>query len=287
MEPLNPGTFGTLIAVLWTVYLSECFVRSAPGSWVFRPGRPGPFQGRSEPDLSYFGGRVGFIWASVFPWRIAYRVKPLDATYLGERPTLQARGILMLRILSTILFTLVMLVFPVLLWTEYFVPALPMFASAVVFTWIATLACYFATHKRLYGRMPEAEPWVMVTLSPLALMRAPLLVSLDAAPFTHPVVMADMLCADEEFLRIARIWYHDAPALRQKLCRLAAKRGHLDTLTAPPADSEDDVSVFCPRCHATYLLGAVKCLDCDDTRLLPLPNARREAAARVALPPRH
>lgn len=268
-----------LIAVLWAIYLSECFVRWTPGCWVFRPGSPGPYQGVTEPGITFLSGRVGFIWTSIQPWGLAYRFPPPHDPLLRGHDRLDRvpRQSRVLRVCSTILFVLVMLVFPALLWTEYFVPALPVFAVTLITAWACTLSCYFVTHRRIYGRMPELEAWLMATLSPLALMRAPALISVDASPTTHPAFAAHALCGDEEFLRIARLWSYDAPGLRTDLQRLAATRGTDRDLSAPPANSEDDVSVFCPRCHATYLLAAIKCSDCDDVRLQPLPNARRAA----------
>jgi hypothetical protein len=122
------------------------------------------------------------------------------------------------------------------------------------------------------------ESWMMAALSPLTLMRAPALLSIDSSSSTHPAFAADALCGDEEFRRLARLWRYDVPELRKDLDRLAASRGFMNGLASPPADSEDDVSVFCPRCHATYLLGAVTCADCVDVPVQPLPNARRAAA---------
>jgi hypothetical protein len=269
----------SLVAALWLIYLSECFVRWAPGCWVFRPGSPGPFHGRNEPDITFFSGRVGFVWTSALPWALVYRLPPPHDPLLRGHERLDGvpRRVRILQVFSTILFALVMLLLPVLLWMEMFVPWLPVFAIAVITAWAGTLACYFITHQRIYGRMPELESWMMATLSPLALMRAPALVSIDASPSTHPAFAADALCGDEEFLRIARLWHYDMPELRTPLNRLAAQRRPGADICAPPRDNEDDVSVFCPRCHATYLLAAIKCSDCDDVTLQPLPNATRAA----------
>ena len=265
-----------LVTVLWVIYLTECFVRWTPGCWVFRPGSFGAFQGVSEPDITFFGGRLGFVWASLLPWRLAYRFPPPHEPLVQGQQQLHrtSRLTLVLQVSSTILFALVMLVFPALLWMEMFVPLLPAFAAAVLTAWVSTLACYFLTHRRIFGHLPPLESGVMATLSPLTLMRAPAMITIDAASSSHPAFAADALCRDDEFLRIARRWHYDEPELRKELERLAAKRGHKGGLTAPPSDSEDDVSVYCPRCHATYLLAAVKCTDCD-VMLLPLPNARR------------
>jgi hypothetical protein len=266
-----------LVIVLWIVYLSECFVRWTPGCWVFRPRGLGAFQGVSEPDVTFFTGRVGLVWTSVLPWRLAYRFPaPHEPLVHGQQQLHRtSRLTLVLQVSSTILFGFVMLVFPALLWMEMFVPLLPALAAAVLTAWVCTLVCYFLTHRRIFGHLPALESSVMATLSPLTLMRAPTLITIDAASSSHPAFAADALCDDEEFLRIARLWHYDEPEVRKELERVAARRGHKGALTSPPSHSEDDVSVYCPRCHATSLLTAVTCTDCDDVKLLPLPNARR------------
>ena len=270
-----------LVAVLWVIYLTECFVRWKPGCWIFRSGSLGSFRGVSEPDVTFFSGRVGLVWTSVVPWRLAYRFPaPHEPLVHGQQQLHRTSHLtLVLQVSSTILFGFVMLVLPALLWMEMFVPLLPAFAAAVITAWLCTLVSYFLTHHRIFGHLPPLESSVMATLSPLTLMRAPALITIDAASSSHPAFAADALCDDQEFLRIARLWHYDEPELRKELERLAARRGHKGSLTSPPADSEDDVSVYCPRCHATYLLGVVTCVDCGDVRVKALPNARRAAAA--------
>jgi hypothetical protein len=71
---------------------------------------------------------------------------------------------------------------------------------------------------------------------------------------------------------VARRWHYDADGDRAAIERLARARGLLDALTAPPA-SGDGATLFCPRCHATYLAQRTDCRDCDDVPLLPLLQA--------------
>ena len=114
------------------------------------------------------------------------------------------------------------------------------------------------------------ETWLPQALSPLSLIRSPFVASGRAIADAHPVAAAAALCDDDEFLRIARLWHHDAESHRTAIDQLASARGLLDTLHAPPASPDPGATAFCPRCHATYLAQRSECRDCDDVPLLPL-----------------
>jgi hypothetical protein len=261
-----------LVAVLWVVYLTECFVRWRPGDWIFRSALWGAPRGVSEPDFALLDGRFCFVWTSLLPGAVVYRFAGEDTNRRRSQVDLDRvrHRSRWLRICSTTLSALVMIVLPVLIWTERFVPLLPLFVGAFVAVWAATLAASLLTHRRVYGVAAPMESWLVLALSPVSLMRAPVSITLDASSGTHPAIAADALCDTSEFLRIARLWHFDAPELRADLERLAAKRGHAQALTAPPADIDAGVTFFCRRCHATYLSAASRCVDCDEVELTPL-----------------
>jgi len=76
-----------LIAILWTIYVSECFVRVRPGDWLFRRGLSGTVRGVGEPDAQFLGGSLAFSWTSLLPWRPVYVVSGahLESRALNDR----------------------------------------------------------------------------------------------------------------------------------------------------------------------------------------------------------
>lgn len=269
-----------LVAVLWGLYLSESWVRWQQGDWVYRPTADGRVRGVSEPDITFLAGRLGFVWTSLLPFRPVHVVSGsgLDRRRCRVELLRLRRDLAWLRGFSTALFAVVMVAFPLLVLTERLLPSLPVLLGSFGIAWAGTLGAYVAAHRRVLGFAPPAESWLVLALSPVSLIRAPHVVSIQVARFAHPAVAADVLCADEEFLRICRLWHFDAPDLRRSLYELAAKRGLRQQLTAPPAITEPAVSLYCERCHATFMSGATVCADCEDVPLTPLPSASEDGA---------
>jgi hypothetical protein len=269
------------LAVLWALYLSDCFVRWRPGDWVFRPRIAGGMEAVSVPDLTFLGGRFAFVWTSVLPSRTAHvfsgrALESPDA--LLERVREQSWS---LRAFSTGLFAVVMVAFPALVLTEWFSPSVPLLVLAFGVAWAGALATYVVAHRRVHGALPTLESWLVLALSPLSLIRAPHAIAGAVSRQTHPAVAADALCGDEEFLRIARLWHFDAPDLRSGIEHLAERRGLRERLTAPPPATEPGVTLFCRRCHATFKAAAQRCADCEDVELAPLPFATTHHVART------
>jgi len=261
------------VAVLWALYVSECFVRWRGGDWVFRAATDGTVVGVSEPDITFLDGRVAFVWASLLPGRPAHVASgsALDPRRCRIRLK-RARGeIVWLRRFATSLFALVLILFPILVLTEWLLPALPILAAAFVLAWAGTLATFFAAYRRVYGSRPALETWLVLALSPLSLIRAPHVIVLHVVRGSHPVAAANALCGDQEFLRVCRLWLFDCPELRPAIQDLVDRRGLQRQLTDPPAATEPEVSRFCERCHATFNEKARVCADCEDVVLTPLP----------------
>jgi hypothetical protein len=259
----------TLIAILWAVYLSECFVRWRPGDTIVRAAGTRAAESVNAPDVTLFRERVGFVWTTPLPWRIACVFSGHSMDTPRGAITRIHRDTRWVRITSTLLFAVVMVVFPGLVFTERVLPWLPLFALALAAAWSTTLGAYWFAHRRVHGAAPAIETWLVLALSPVSLMRAPLAATLYASPRTHPLVGVDALCDDKELLRVARLWCFDEPLLRPDIERLLSRRGLLPALTAPPKDSEPGVTRFCPRCHATFVASATICTDCDGVRLTP------------------
>jgi hypothetical protein len=274
-----------LLALLWGVYLSDCFVRQRPGLWTFRAGLLRPVRGFPEADLKLFGESLAFAWTPLIPWQRAFAFsggnrsgdslsvraaqRRLDAVRLHTRS---------LQVTSGLLFIWVMLVLTLLVVSGWLLPVFIPWAAVAVGLCIATFVMFLRAYRRTYDRRPPLELWLTLALSPVALMRAPFAVLFSAASDIHPFAAAGALCQDDEFLRIARLWHFDNPELRAEIEQTARIRDLHPRLTAGPEDCEAGVTHFCPRCHGTYRNGAGICADCGDVELKGLPAAKAVAA---------
>ena len=267
-----------LVAVLWAVYLSECFVRWAPGEWVFRRTRGNTIRGVDRPDVTFWSERFAFVWASWWPGDVVIRCsgRDLDVEACRARLTqvdVNTRG---LRVAAGALFVLLLVVFPLLVLTERLLVWLFWLLGAVLLAWGSTLILFFRAYRRVHGQTPSMEVALTNVLSPLNLVVAPLTISLDASRNTHPVIAAHALGDTEEFLRVARVWHADSEELRGDIERLARERGVATRLLSPPLDVEPGMSQYCRRCLATYKDGAKRCADCPDVTLTPLKSGAGE-----------
>lgn len=264
-----------LVAALWIIYASECFVRWRPGNWIFRPRLKGRPRAVSEPDVTFLDGRFAFVWTTVLPWYTAlvFTGESFDRDATAARLQHLRTHCRLLRVTSTALFAVLMVAFPALVLTESFAPAALVLVCSGVLAWVSTLVAFFVTHRHLHGRRPDLESWLIAAVSPLTLMRSHQIVTASAVASAHPVTAASLLCDDAEFLRVARVWHFDRPDLQSMISSLVRQRGLLDELLAPPRVIEPGDSQFCLRCHATYREGAATCADCDDVALTRLSSS--------------
>ena len=272
-----------LIAVLWTVYLSERYVRWRPGDWVFRRTMRRAVCGVASPDLTFMAERFAFVWTSIWPADVALRCRgdAMDGAAFSATFATVGQQTRWLRASAASLFIALLVAFPLLVLSDRLLPLLPMFAAAVFLTWTNALLAFFRTYRRVHGERPPMETWLTHALSPVSLISAPTVVMLDVFRDSHPVAAASVLCSDREFLRIARLWHFDAPARRGDIERLAADRGLLSEILSPPRVNEPGVSCFCPRCHATYVSGALICADCVGVALSVLKTAESSVESAV------
>ncbi len=194
-------------------------------------------------------------------------------THLRRRVENVRRDTRALRISAIALSVVLLVVFPALVLTERLLPWLPWLLGAVAFTWTATLTVFPRTYRRVHGCAPTIELWLTHALSPISLITAPVSVGLDVSPQTHPLAAARVLCGDDEFLRIARVWHFDSADARPHVRAFAAARDLEERLHAEPSNPEAGVCRFCPRCHATFKMAAIACADCPGVALVLLQNA--------------
>jgi hypothetical protein len=266
-----------LLAVLWCVYLSDCFVRQRPGVWTFRAGLLRPVRVFPVADLTLFDESIALVWTPFIPWQHAFgfsgeseSVDSLSVAAAERRLTavrLHTRG---LKLASGVLFVWVLLVLTVLVVSDRLLPVLLPWAAVAAALCIGTFVMFLRAYRSTHGRRPPLDLWLTLALSPVSLMRAPFVVLFSAASDIHPFAAAGALCRDDEFLRIARLWHFDNPGLRGEIEQTSRIRGLHPALTAGPRDCEPGVTHFCPRCHGTYRQGASQCVDCAGVELKAL-----------------
>jgi hypothetical protein len=264
-----------LVAVVWAVYLSDCFARWRPGDWIFRRGAGGTVVGIDRPDVTFWNDRFAFVRTSPWPGDLTLRLSgdDFDAGSLRVRVEHVRRDTRLLRISAIALAVVLLVVFPALVLTERLLPWLPWLLGAVALTWSATLILFPRAYRRVHGCAPTIDLWLTHALSPISLICAPVSVALDVSPHTHPLAAARVLCGDDEFLRIARLWHFDSPDARPHVRAFAAARDLEQRLHAGPSAPEAGVSRFCPRCYATFKMAAMCCADCTGVTLVSLQNA--------------
>jgi hypothetical protein len=263
-----------LIALVWALYASECVVRHRAGAVVFRGRAIGALRPVTNPDFDLAGGRLSITWAALLPWHFGFAVGEQVDSHRGAR---QARVAILrairhtrpLQIASTALLLGLLVAMPVLILTERLSATLPIWLPVLASIWLTTVLLYFGAHREIHGRAPALEAWLMVVLSPLGAIRAPFQVLGRVTRGMSPLVVASIVCGDEELLKFFRRIHFDTPALRPDLERPLKSRGLASALLTSPA-AEPGMFAFCPRCHTLYTHHGAACADCRDVALLPL-----------------
>ena len=265
-----------LVAVLWAVYLTERCVRWKPGDWIFRRAPFASVSAVAHPDITFWNERLAVAWTTLWPGDLAFRAQGdrLDAGEYRARIDEVRRHTRWLRGCASALFLLLLVIFPGLVISERLSPSLPYLVTAVGVTWACTIVTFVRSFRRVHGARPTLEVWLTHVLSPVSLIGAPLTVALDAGSAAHPVAAAYVLCDDDEFLRVARLWHFDAVPLRTPIEALVAARGAAERLLESPRDVDAGLSTYCPRCHATFTAAAHSCADCRDVKLVLLAGRK-------------
>jgi hypothetical protein len=199
---------------------------------------------------------------------------------------------------STALFSFLFLFVPLIVDAVGLARVWPELAAALVVLVAAIAWDFRRAHRKLHPQEGEARWTAMLTiiLSPVAAIRPKDVLFRDLFAGFHPLAVARVLCAPEEFRRVAArmlreftfpipgsqlagdepaarcdAWFRErqTAALRRFLAESGAKP---EELLAPPARSGPQSASYCPRCCQQYavLLGA--CPDCGGIALEPLPE---------------
>lgn len=221
-----------LLTLLWCVYVSDCFARRQPQQWTFRAGIGRQVRGCAEADLTLLGESLQLVWTPFLPWQTAFHFSADEPGAHRLRLAAAERRIAALRrqtrwldLASAALFVWVMGVLTILVATDWLLPVLMPWAIVCLALCAATFVFFLGAYRRAHGAPPPFETWLTLALSPLSLIRAPLVVRFSAAADVHPIAAAAVLCSDDEFLRIARLWHFDHPELQDAVEEIAGGGG--------------------------------------------------------------
>jgi hypothetical protein len=263
-----------LIALVWALYASECVVRHRAGAVVFRGRAIGALRPVTTPDFDVAGGRLSFSWAALLPWHFGFAT---GESFDSHRATRQARAAALrairhtrpLQLASGGLLLGLLAGMPVLIATDRLSATLPFWLPVLAAIWLTTVLLYFGAHREIHGRWPALEAWLMVVLSPLSAIRASSQVIGGVTRGMSPLVVASIVCSDQELLKFFRRIYFDTPGMRPDLERLLKSRRLAGALHVPPP-AEPGMLAFCPRCHTVYTHHGIACADCRDVALQQL-----------------
>jgi hypothetical protein len=270
-----------LLIVLWCVYLTDCVARAthqAPPhvkEWWFRGGRQDRMRATSNPDAEFLNGRFACVWLPLWPWHVAFAAAGDDLDLDRARTRLDALRQHTRHLLWAVstLFFLLLVVLPLLVMSDRFLGSLFVWGPLTLIAWAVALVTFMRAHRRVHARGVPLELMLTVGLSPLSLIRGRVAVLQHALHGLHPMTAAGLLCDDDEFVRVARLWWYDAPDKREVIARIARTRSMEARLTEPPSPDEPHLTKYCPRCQATYADFAEQCRDCSQVPLSHLSQA--------------
>ncbi len=298
-----------LYIVLIVIYASECIVWTRPDDWIFCGLRRGHWVVHHGPQF-LLGDKNGLTIVGVIPplpmciliprEKDFFKSKSatlsgskglsFDMKALTERTQKLEEESLLLRIIGNLLFLMIFLVLPAILWmgvlSVYWRPLLIMF----VYFWILGVAGFFIAHRRLFPKesRQRLRKTLLIGVSPLNTIRAANQLTKDLLTDFHPVAVCYALCSQADFERNARMAYCDEatekcgsqPGALSAISRSFKSDGdchiakflksvdRLGQLLKPPTREDSLSNSYCPRCHCQYRAGFETCIDCNGIQLV-------------------
>ncbi len=217
----------------------------------------------------------------------------LDVEGARERLAEQRKQAIPLRIVCNVAFCYMFLLAPALVWTYGITRLLVPIAGSVWLMAGSIVYIFWRLHKGLFPE-PRGERAScvakMLLCPPLAIRANDLLTSQLLAAY-HPLAVASLLCAPEDFRRFAKSvlldlrhplamepmddrasateqWYRNR--LRKLAEEFVVERGlNVTDLLRPPTRREVSSGSYCPRCEIEYTVLDGECADCAGVALHP------------------
>lgn len=236
-----------------------------------------------------------------------------DTKAIAERWEAFHKEIVNIRILTNWLFFYLFVFTPILIWRLGFHMVWPTLLVGLLCFTITTAFLFRRIHKIFY---PKAEDdrfthFLTILLSPATTIRAHDALSRPLLEHFHPLAVAKVFCAEDEFRSFAGAILRDIrhPALplcpRNEPLAIAAEsfgRNLLDKtveeflktnnvsikkLLQPPQPTDSTCVSYCPRCLAQFTTTDGKCDDCGGLALAPFSVDDTQSSKRALAEPSH
>ena len=223
--------------------------------------------------------------------RDAFHTKAIERRWQDFQK--QARD---LRLVTNFLFGYLFIFAPALIWKIGFRQCWAALLIGLLGFTITTALLFRRDHKKFY---PDAEDerfthFVTILLSPATTIRAHDILSRPLLENFHPLAIAKVFCAEEQFRHFARKVLRDIrhPALpicpredtlgqiternsrarlQQAVEKFLKKNGVApEELTRPPSPADQTCRSYCPRCEAQFTMSEGACADCGGVPLMKL-----------------
>ena len=206
------------------------------------------------------------------------------------------------RLCGNVLFVYIFLLVPVIVANVGLAATWIPLLTLLVLGHVIALLVFVRTHKLLYGDATQQrrKQVLLMTLNPLAVIRAHDALSRDRLASFHPLAVARVLLGPTEFETAARGFVLDTRFPLQPLHAgvtdvaddiddtyhqmytrvleqfLVEQEIDVALLTAPEPPDQEDVRTYCPRCRCQFLVTDGVCESCGG---LPLQSYEIEASA--------
>jgi hypothetical protein len=226
----NVAEIAGLFLILIVIYISECIVWTKPGDWILYGRRKKHWRVVRSPQFM-IGDTGGFTIIGAVPPLPVYvlisasenvlnagkaspakRKEPsFDISSLEERVRNFEEKSRIVQIVGNLLFLMIFLVLPAVLWTEtiafYWLPL----AIGFLCLWVLGIGSFFVAHRHLF-QDKKAQRWkrtLLIGISPLSTIRAANQLSKDLVRDFHPIAACYYLCSRSDFEHHARMTYYD------------------------------------------------------------------------------
>ncbi|HEY2951814.1 MAG TPA: hypothetical protein VGK40_04475 [Verrucomicrobiae bacterium] len=209
-----------------------------------------------------------------------------------EQLKMRARTI---RLLSNGLFLYLFVLAPAGVWRLGLAQIVWFLLGGMLAQTISIAILFQRAHRSLYpdGREERFTPFLTMLLAPPTAIRAGDILSCHLLEHFHPLAVARVLCAPDQFKDFARQILLDLRFPMLPVCptiepgpveterwfrafhqeaveKFATRSGlKLDELLKPPEPSEPSNLSYCPRCHAQFVTREGTCADCGGRALVP------------------
>lgn len=277
----------SLLAVAWIVYISDAAWWVGHGTLVLTGRAPGAFRVRAGPQYAVRQDSGFLFTGTIPPFSSSFE---LTAPGEGEKAALehirQTAAVAMtaaapLRWLGASLWGFTFVIAPasivlVGLYRAWLPVVAGLFGSALVIVVVFARAWRAVHPASPRGWTSDAVPML---LAPLGAIRAADKLTRRALQRFNGIAVAGALATDEEFIRLARLWYFERGEreqpeierdIRAEVDRLLAARALTDAFHAPPPPEFPGVEGYCPRCRTQLMRAGGWCPDCVTVPIQPL-----------------